>query len=57
MDPREQALDKLEKLAIRLRGGHGTWPPNECSDVATHIAGMWLREHIGLVIEAIRRLD
>lgn len=57
MDERDNVLDKLKKLQKRLHGKKGIWPPNQCSDVDTHLAGMFLREHIGLFIEAIRRMD
>jgi hypothetical protein len=57
MDERERVLDKLLKLQERLKGAKGIWPPNQCSDVNTHLAGMFLREHLGLFLEALRRMD
>jgi hypothetical protein len=51
-------LEKLEKLKVRFRDSpKGLWPPNQCSDVTTHIAGMFLREHIGVFIEALKKLE
>jgi hypothetical protein len=57
VDNRERVLEKLEKLAARLKSSKGIWPPNQCSDVNTHLAGMFLREHLGLFLEALRRMD
>jgi hypothetical protein len=57
LDNRARVLDKLLKLQERLRGQKGIWPPNQCSDVNTHLAGMFLREHIGVIVEALRRMD
>lgn len=57
LDDRDRVLDKLLKLRERLTSTKGIWPPNQCSDVNTHLAGMFLREHLGLFIEAIRRMD
>lgn len=56
MSDRERILDKLLKLQERLTG-KGVWPPAQCGDVNTHIAGMFLREHIGVFIEALKRSD
>jgi hypothetical protein len=50
----ERVLEKLEKLQSRLHGKRGIWPPNKCSDVDTHLAGMFLREHIGIFVDALR---
>lgn len=55
---RERVLESLNKLQERLKNKPvPAWPPSRCGDFDTHLAGVFLREHLGLIIEAIRRLD
>lgn len=58
---RAQVLERLIKLQGRL-SGKGLKGPllqqlDKCSDPDFHLAGLFLKEHIGLFIEALRRMD
>lgn len=50
-------LDRLEKIRTRFRDKPTEWPVYNCTDVGTHLAGMFLREHIDTIIKAVKRLD
>lgn len=61
LDNRQAILDRLIKLRGRL-GGKGLKQPllqqlEQCPDPDFHLAGLFLKEHIELIIEAIRRMD
>lgn len=59
---REAVLDRLIKLRVKLQGKGGLKQPllstlEKCPDPDFHLAGLFLKEHINLFIEAIRRMD
>lgn len=64
MCERDNVIDKLLKLRARLDGKVLKFPPNsppDCpscgGDISFHLAGLFLKEHMGIIIEALRRLD
>lgn len=58
---RTQVLERLIKLQGKL-SGKGLKSPllqqlEKCPDPDFHLAGLFLKEHIGLFIEALKRMD
>jgi hypothetical protein len=60
---RDLVLDKLIKIQHRLAGKSAHWPPgfNQCDkcgqDISFQLAGLFLKDHMGVIIEALRRMD
>lgn len=58
MDNRATILEKLLKLTERKDWREPSkMPSGECRDVTTHLAGIFLKTHIGAIMEALRRAD
>ena len=57
MDEREAIVERLKKLKLRLAGKVLTMPGEGCPAVDYHLAGLFLKNHIDLFIEAIKRMD
>jgi hypothetical protein len=51
-------INKLEKLAARRDfNDPSRLPSGECRDVTTHLCGIFLKVHIGTILEALKRMD
>lgn len=56
---RELVIDKLTKIRGKLKGKTFAWPPGEYAcptcgtDITFQLAGLFLREHIDIIIEAL----
>jgi hypothetical protein len=57
MDNRAAIIERLTKLKLRLSGKTLTLPGEGCQSVDYHLAGLFLKQHIDLIIEALKRLD
>jgi hypothetical protein len=58
MDPRLRVIDRLEKLIDRADWSDpARIPSGECRDVTTHLAGMFIKTHYRLILEALKRMD
>jgi hypothetical protein len=55
MSEQEKVLEKLEKLKLRLKGKTLTMPNEDCKGVDYHLAGLFLKANIDVIIEALKR--
>jgi hypothetical protein len=57
VDTRQQLIERLEKLRQRLHGKTLTIPGEGCKAVDFHLAGLFLKQHMDTILEALRRMD
>jgi len=57
LDERQEIIERLRKLKLRLKGKVLIMPGDGCPAVDYHLAGLFLKQHIELFIEALQRMD
>lgn len=58
MPERQRLIEKLEMLSQRADWcDPSRMPSGNCKDITTHLAGIFLKTHYRMILEALKRMD